>query len=322
MPKLRRAAAILAIKTPHTINTYTSNTTTNTLFGVGSITKTFISAAILKLEAENKLNINDPIGKYFPEYPRWQHITIKQLLNMTSGIFNYMNDPAYKKDLNDNYQKSWNTNKLINVAYQHDDDFKPGTNWNYTNTSYLMLGKIIEQVTKKSLEGVLKAYFFTPFKLKHTYYFADTYPKNIFNKIAKGFYNGEVIKPSFPHNIGAASGGMLMTAADLMMWTNHLFVKKDVVPNKQLNEMLTTVSIPIGKIKPQDSAYGLGVTVSNVNKQKIIWYTGVTPYHTAIYLWQTSASKIIVAMASFNRKGDKNYDLLFPEKPLIKPLLF
>lgn len=123
---------VIYTQTPNDKTLIRSGIITDKLFGVGSITKTFISALILDLESKQKLSINDPIGPYFPQYPRWHSITIKQLMNMTSGIFNYMNDKQYSEDLNNNFQKNWDTDSLIELAYHHQDDFIAGENWNYT----------------------------------------------------------------------------------------------------------------------------------------------------------------------------------------------
>lgn len=298
----------------------------DTLFGIGSITKTIISTMILKLEAEGKLSINDKIGKYFPQYLRWKNITIKQLLNMTSGIFNYMNDDQYTADLNSNYKQSWGNEQLINLAYKHADDFKPGKGWNYTNTGYLLLGKIIESITKKDLHQTLQDTFFDPLNIHHTFYQEDNYPQPLFSQMAMGYYNDAIIKPSLPHNLGAAAGGIVMSSSDLSTFIDHLFIKKDILPNRQLDEMLTGVQVPAGKIKPANSRYGLGLGITAKDNKALpnkvfIWYTGVTPYHTAIYLWVPSTQTIIVVLASFNRHNDKNYDILFPEKDFVKKLL-
>jgi D-alanyl-D-alanine carboxypeptidase len=292
------------------------------LFGVGSITKTFISALILDLEAKGKLSIQDKIGPYFPQYPRWKNITIKELLNMTSGIFNYMNDESYSQDLNQNFQKDWDTNQLIELAYKHPDDFIAGHGWNYTNTSYLLLGQLIEKVTKKPLAKTLEDTFFHPLKMHHSYYYAEKYPNDVFSQLTPGYYNGKPVKPSMVKHIGAAAGGMVMTIDDLAVFINHLLVIKDVLPKKQFNEFMQGVPIPAGKVKPMNSFYGLGVTITkSKHLGPIIWYTGVTPYHSSVYLWMPKSHQLILAMLSFNRHQDIDYDLLFPCKSLVKQAL-
>jgi D-alanyl-D-alanine carboxypeptidase len=146
--------------------------TENTFFQIGSITKTFTSAAILKLESEGKLSINNKIGKWFPQYPRWKNITIRQLLNMTSGINGYEANPEFSKN---ELKKEWTTHDLINLAYKIRQYSQPGVKWHYSNTNYLLLGEIIEKVTHESLDSIFNRYFYSKYHLNHTVVMSDTY---------------------------------------------------------------------------------------------------------------------------------------------------
>jgi D-alanyl-D-alanine carboxypeptidase len=294
--------------------------TLDTLFAVGSITKTFVSAEILRLEAQGKLNINNSIGQYFPQYPRWQSITIKQLLNMTSGIPSYNANPTWINSQT-NPKITWTATELIAMAYQQPDDFKPGSNWNYSNTNYELLGKIIEQVTGQSLAKVLQSQFFTPLELNHTYYSESYYPADVMKHIAHGYYKGTDMSNEIT-NSGSAAGGMLMSTTDLASWINHLLIKQDVLPAKQLNEMLTTVPITYTNIRPDDSRYGLGIfTAYNAEHQFMIWYTGVVSGYSSAFIWIPSSKTLIIAQANVQRINDQDFNLLFPNADLLQTVM-
>ena len=109
----------------HQIQTYQSGSllintkqppSINSLYGVGSISKTFISATLLQLQEEGKINLDKPIGPYFPEYPRWKLITIRQLLNMSAGIVNFTESPEFKKLESSNPKTIIPPKNLINMA--------------------------------------------------------------------------------------------------------------------------------------------------------------------------------------------------------------
>lgn len=323
--------AVLLVKTPDFEGVFTTGQTafergkpitSNTLFSIGSITKTFISTLILKLESEDKLSIHDPLSKYLPQYSRWENITIEQLLDMTSGINNYTNDDKFKNDLEQHFKQDWNSDLLIDMAYQYPDDFKPGTNWNYTNTAYLLLGKIIEKVTNESVSDALNDHFFKPLNMQHAFFGINGYPPSVFNQIALGYYNGVIMSPTLLTNLGPASGGMVMSANDLAIWLEHLFIKKDLLPEKQFNEMLTPATKSLGKMRPTSAQFAKGLGVFDDEEMgKMYSFTGVTPTGTAMYLWIPKKQTLMIAMATLDRHGDKDYDIFFLDKPFVKNIL-
>ena len=323
--------AVLLVKTPEFEDVFVSGMTAfedgnpitpDTMFGIGSITKTIVSALVLKLEAERKLSIHDPIGKYFPQYPRWGKITIEQLLNMTSGIFNYMNDKTYQDDLNAHFKQNWNTEQMIGLAYKHTDDFKPGSSWNYTNTAYLLLGEIIAQVSKQSVSDTLNKTFFKPYEMQHAYFGVNGYPSAVFNKMAKGYYNGVKMNSTLLTNLGSANGGMVMSANDLYTWLDHLFIKKDMLPENQLNEMLQPGPHSLGKLRPATAQFGLGLGIYQDSEfGEMLSFAGVTPVGTAMYVWLPEKNTLIIAMLGLDRHGDEDYDMLFIDKPFIRNVL-
>ncbi|NCX94236.1 MAG: class A beta-lactamase-related serine hydrolase, partial [Gammaproteobacteria bacterium] len=322
-------AVILIVNTPKNQGTFTSGTlqhgratpiTNDALFGVGSLTKTFISAMILKLESEGKLSIHDPLQQYLPQYPHWKDITLQELLNMTSGIFNFTADRVYQIDQNRNFLKPWTTDDLINLAYQHPTDFAPGQSWHYSNTNYLLLGKVIEKVTHESVGTALSETFFEPLQLTHTFYTDQAYSPDVLNQMARGYENGLPPKAMVSANIGPASGGMLMSGPDLFAWMQHLFVLKDVLPPAQMQELLTGEPIPYsqGRFLPSQTQYGLGIYITqDPHLGQMIWYTGVTPWHSAVMVWVPRSQISMICAAAFDHQNDENFDMLFPQKPLV-----
>ncbi len=322
--------ATLLVQTPKETVSLVSGTKTmqgrqaitlNTLFGVGSITKTFVSTMILRLEAEGKLSINDPIKKYLPEYPRWKNITIKDLLNMTSGIPNFITatDPS---KIEGGLFNTVSTDQWIEKSYQLPDVFPPGTQWQYNNINYFLLGKIITAITHQSLEKVLQENFFSPLHLQYTFYSQTSYSKEIIAQMAHGYYNDidtTLVKPS---NY-SAGGAMLMNAQDIKTWVDHLYVQQDVLPEVQLNEMLTGTPLSVNvtrKFYPPESTYALGVIVTHDKAfGKMIWYVGVIYGYSSVFIYIPD-KKIIIA-AQMNRWTGGEYNLLFPNQKLIQTVL-
>ncbi|MEO8112698.1 MAG: serine hydrolase domain-containing protein, partial [Ginsengibacter sp.] len=136
-----------------------------TIFQLGSITKQFTSAVILKLQEEKKLSVSDKLSKYFPNYPKGDSITIQQLLTHTSGIFNYTNDENFMAN---EITKPATREKMMALFQDKPLDFSPGTSWNYSNSGYSLLGYIIEAVTKKSYEQAVRRYIFAPLHMTHS----------------------------------------------------------------------------------------------------------------------------------------------------------
>lgn len=146
-----------------------------TLFQVGSITKTFTATIIFKLAEQNKLNLTDTLGRWLPQYPRWKNITIDDLLRHRSGIYNYTCGDTFDRLLRTHPEKYWSLSELADIAYRHADLSDPGQTFNYTNTDYILLGMIIEKVTNIPLEQVFQQYFMQ-YGLKNTFYMPATYP--------------------------------------------------------------------------------------------------------------------------------------------------
>lgn len=318
----------------HQVQNYVSGTRTqngktpvtpNTLYGVGSISKTFASATLLQLQEEGKLNLDDPIGPYFPQYPRWKNITIRQLLNMTSGIYNFTKSPQFSALEADSNQKKITPEQLINIAYQQPDYFAPGKGWFYSNTNYYLAGLIIEKVAGQSLEQVYQQRFFTPLGLKHTFYSESFYPENVEKHMAHAYPNGkgtEDAKTHFNAGFFGPAGGMVMSSQDLLTWVNDLFTPGKVLNQQSLDEFETTIAIPPSPPKPAGAGYGLGVynlKLGSTPLGTIWWYTGVIDGYTSVFIYSPMESKIIVVQAA-SWPAD-NFAILFPNQTLMQKLL-
>ena len=322
-------AVVLAIKNGNKNPTYyfkgittligKSKITADNLFGVGSITKTFVVATILQLQESNKINLDEPISKYFPEYPRWGKVTIRQLLNMTSGIPNFTRTETFKKLIETEPTTYHSPSFFIDLAYEQKDEFTPGKSWYYSNTNYYLLGMLIEKITKHSLVYEFQQRFFNPLHLTNTYYSMNTYPTSVYKQQAHAYLNDKDVTKENPSYYGPA-GCMLMNARDLLIWTQALLTPGKILSKASLAELIKTQAVPSSPPKPDGSRYGLGIYSLNITGYGLVWwYTGVIDGYSSIFMW--IPSKQIVVVVKVNRWKDPNFGLLMPGQNFINSIL-
>ena len=241
-------------------------------YRVGSITKTFVSTVILQLEAEGRLSLDDTVEKWLPGVVKGNgydatKITLRELLNHTSGIFNYTADDDFgtayfTKD--GFFQHRYDTKtaaELVAIAMTHKPDFAPGTSWNYSNTNYVLAGMVIQKATGHSYETEIRRRIINPFHLKATSLpgTSVTVPRpssHAYSKLARTptgpTYDVTRLNPT----IASSAGSLISDSSDLDRFYGAL-LRGELLPPKQLKEMKTTV--PAG----EDSGYmryGLGLT--------------------------------------------------------------
>jgi D-alanyl-D-alanine carboxypeptidase len=228
-------------------------------FRVGSVTKTFVATVVLQLAAEGKLRLHDTVEQWLPGLvPNGENITIRLLLNMRAGLFDYLNDgdqTVLKPYLSGNFTKVWKPRELVRVAVSHKPPFAPGTRWHYCNTCYVLLGLIVEKASGNSLGTELRRRIFTPLRLGATTF--DTKPR-IAGRHTHGYerlgkpplVDVSVFSPSF----GWAAGAVVSTADEVARFYRALLGGRLLRPDL-LREMRKAVPLA-PKIA---SGYGLGI---------------------------------------------------------------
>jgi D-alanyl-D-alanine carboxypeptidase len=126
------------------------------------------SAVIIQLAQENKLSLDDPISKYVADVPNGDNITIAQLLEMRSGLYNCSSDPIVSKTIDTNPAKVWTSADVLAIAFAQPANFPPGAEYEYNNTNYALLGLVAEKVDGKPLAQVMHDRLFGPLNLQHT----------------------------------------------------------------------------------------------------------------------------------------------------------
>jgi D-alanyl-D-alanine carboxypeptidase len=161
--RIRRAAAGVSQRQPSVALRVTGR------FRAASITKSFVATVVLELAAEGKLSLDDTVEHWLPgAVPNGAAITLRELLNHTSGLFDYGNDQDWNERRVADPQRIWLPEELMAVAVSHRPYFPPGTDWHYSNTDYVLLGLIIEKATGRSLGDELNERIFQPLALSAT----------------------------------------------------------------------------------------------------------------------------------------------------------
>ncbi|MEP6950366.1 MAG: serine hydrolase domain-containing protein, partial [Ginsengibacter sp.] len=232
-----------------------------TIFQLGSITKQFTSAVILKLQEEKKLSVSDKLSKYFPKYPKGDSITIEQLLTHTSGIYNYTNDQNFMAN---EITKPATREMMMALFKDKPLDFSPGTGWNYSNSGYSLLGYIIEAVTKKSYAQAVRTYIFTPLQMTHSG-FDFTHLKS--NEKAIGYFklnDKDTAKaPIVDSSVSFSAGAIYSTTGDLYLW--HKALENNTILSKAQQEKAYT---------PVRNKYGYGWGIDSIEGKRRVGHGG------------------------------------------------
>lgn len=231
------------------------------IYQLGSITKQFTAAVILKLEEEKKLSTSDKISKYFPGYPKGDSITIQQLLTHTSGIFNYTNDGTFMATA---VTRPHNREQIMALFKDKPLDFSPGTGWNYSNSGYSLLGYIIEAVTKTSYETAVRKYIFTPLQMTHSGFdFANL--KSADKTTGYFMLNDKTAQPApiVDSTVSFSAGAIYSTTGDLYLWLEAL--QQNTILSKTQQEKAFT---------PVRNNYGYGWGIDSIEGRRRVGHGG------------------------------------------------
>jgi len=269
------------------------------IFQLGSITKQFTSAIILKLQDEKKLSVQDKLSKYFPKYPKGDSITIEQLLSHTSGIYNYTNDGNFMAN---EITKAASREKIMALFENKPLDFSPGTGWSYSNSGYSLLGYIIEIVTKKSYEEAVRHYIFKPLQMTHSG-FDFTHLKA--PEKTTGYFKLDdktsTVAPIVDSTVSFSAGAIYSTTGDLYKW--HKALENYSILTKAQQEKAYT---------PVKNGYGYGWGIDSIDGKRDVGHGGGIPgYITNITrVPADDACIIILSNASDESVGKLSKDIL------------
>jgi len=265
------------------------------IFEIGSITKQFTSAAILKLLEDGKLSLDDDITKYLDYDTKGRIIKIKHLLNHTSGIVSYTEIPEFWNMSLHTYKRD----TLVKLIEQKDFLFEPGEALIYNNSGYFFLGLIIEKITGMSYEEYLAKEFFNPLGMKDTYYSSNL--KIITNKVYGYNYNkdGLLQRPYLDHTWPYSAGSLCSTTEDLLIWMTSLHEGK--IFRKQLyNLLITPDKLNDGSIL----RYAMGLTnFSNYGNKSISHGGGINGFLSETRYFPEADLYIICLVNTTGPKG-------------------
>jgi D-alanyl-D-alanine carboxypeptidase len=243
--------------------------TSDARFVIGSVTKTYVAAAVLQLVSEGRLSLNDVAADRLPGIALSREITIRQLLDHSSGLADLFND-ATRRGLEERPGVAWTQDQIL--ASLHEPWYPPGEGWAYANTNYYLLGRIVESVTGSSLADELDRRFLGPIALNATTVLTGA--------------TGEPLSPAWA-SIFWASGAMSSSAADLARWGDALY-DGGVLPAALRAQMLDW----------NDDDYGLGAQRIEVPGAVGYGHTGLLDTYTTLLLYLPSADVTLTLLVN------------------------
>ncbi|HTG94750.1 MAG TPA: serine hydrolase domain-containing protein [Pyrinomonadaceae bacterium] len=270
----------------------------------GSVGKTFAAATALQLVKEGRIGLDDKVEKYlggepwFARLPNAKDITVRQLMNHTSGLVRYEFKPQFTKDLTANPEKAWTPAELVAYLLDEKRPFEAGKGWDYSDTNYIVLGMIIEKVTGRKFYDEASRRLLKPLKLK------DTIPQDglKLKGVVQGYagpnnpFGGKdamiqegrfTINPQFEWT----GGGFASTAQDLARWAKMMYEGRAYSPDL-LPEVLDGVSAPM---LGRETRYGLGVIVRKTQAGTSYGHSGFFPGYMTDMMYFPD-SKIAIAV--------------------------
>ncbi|HSP40768.1 MAG TPA: serine hydrolase [Gillisia sp.] len=281
------------------------------VFELGSITKQFTAVAILQLMEEGKLSLEDPLSKYIPDYPRGNEIKIHHLLNHTSGIKSYTDLPSFialaRTDMT--------PTELIAVTKDLPMDFSPGEKYQYNNSAYIILGHIIEQVSKMPYEEYIQKKIFTPLGMNNSYYGSKStiIPNRAsgYQPTGDGYKNADYLSMTLPY----AAGSLMSTVDDMLLW-NQAVHNNTFISEKSKQLAFKNYNRNDGK----PIYYGYGWAVNEIAGIPTVEHGGGIFGYTTSGVYVPTENLYVIVLTNTNAKSPDNVALQAAATVLKMPL--
>jgi CubicO group peptidase (beta-lactamase class C family) len=247
--------------------------TTTTVFKIGSVSKHIIAVAIMKFVQEGKLRLDDPVTKFFPDAPaHWSKITIRHLLNHTSGLIR--ESPAFDA------MATQTDSAVIRAAYKDTLVFQTGSKWQYCNVGYFMLADIIRQIDGRSFAEYMRKEIFEKNGLMAT---RVTSLEDIVYGRAGGYvkHGGDTVTNALNYVALRPSGAFLSTIEDMMKW--EMLIEKGGILGKEGWQRMWEDTVTTGNSGNAPAYYGYGWYIGSYNNKKAIFHGGSLPGFRAMF---------------------------------------
>ncbi|MDI4633736.1 beta-lactamase family protein [Pelomonas sp. V22] len=272
------------------------------LLRIGSVTKQFAAATLLKLIDEGKAKLDDPLSKYLPDYPNAGQITLLQLLNHTSGVKSYTGISGY---MNGPIRRDLDTQSLIKEFKDQPVDFAPGQAWAYNNSGYVLLGAVIETISGKTWHQQLNDALLAPNKLSAGVRYQA--PDQLFKGMVQGYTLNDkrevapagLLSMTQPH----AAGALIANVESLWRWNQVLHGGK-LLSAASYQRMIT----PEGPAQPRN--YGFGISTASLRGEPVLTHGGGIHGFVSTLNYLTK-SQVTVAIIRNSDSSGPNLDLLW-----------
>jgi CubicO group peptidase (beta-lactamase class C family) len=235
-------------------------------YSIGSVSKQFTAALILLLVQDGKVKLDDPVGKYLPELTRANEVTVRQVLSMTSGYQDFWPEDYVMTSM----MQPATPQHILDVWAKKPLDFEPGTKWQYSNTNYVIAGRIAEIVASKPLIDQLQERIFKPLKMNGV---LNSDASRLPASDPTGYYQHALgpLRPAPQEGAGwmFAAGELAMPASDLALWDISLMNRTLLAP-ASYDEMFREVKLKDGT----GTHYGLGVQVGDRDGHRFVSHSG------------------------------------------------
>ena len=300
----------------------------DTHFRIASNTKTMTAAVIMQLAQENKLSVADPVSKYVPGVPNGKNITIAELLEMRSGLYNYTYAPEIAASVDHDPTKVWTPAEVLAIAFAHKPNFPPGTAYEYNNTNYALLGLVAEKVDGKPLAQLMRSRLFGPLHLRDTdlpapavntipdpYSHGYLYGSSSVAFVGEPPYSPEVkaaaragtLRPhdytDVNHSVAMAAGGVISTANDLAIWIQALVAGR--VLNAAYQRIWLDSLRPEDPTKPKGQKYGYGISEMSWGPNAIYFHGGETAGYNSFMGYDPSNQVTLVVWTNLTVSLDE-----------------
>ena len=252
-----------------------------TVFPIGSISKQFTAACVMLLVQQGKVDLDAKLATYLPNVPHASEVTVREILNQTSGFHDYLENKPLITAL---FGGTWTTHEpfayYVNLTRGMPLKFKPGTKWEYSNTNYMIAGMLVAKVSGESYEQFLTQEILKPQGLSEMQYLTWSIP--VGPDVTRGYNylkGSYVLVPRYDMTWGGSAGALASTASDLVQWDGAFFGGKVLSQNSV--EIATTpphgisMGLPSGNTQSEiATGYGFGWVVGQDEGRRIVWHNG------------------------------------------------